>query len=211
VAQCLSDSKTLGHRLAEQLAIRSGDVYAIAAPQVTEEELYNFDYGDALPQLPREQAFQMPGGGSMLPVVTADALLAHALSARLSQMGLRLIGQYWYSRPDDGWLTGSEDRPWIFGEEVYFTNRSTNPADIVRVIRHANDIWPGALLIVSDFTPFGWHIDHDYQMQNSHIDAIATGTREVFVGVYDAESYLLWTRDPAVVSFYCAAFDGQSF
>lgn len=61
-------------------------------------------------------------------------------------------------------------------------------------------------MVVSEFTPEGWRIDEDYHLKGLELDAIVAGTHEMFIGVYDAESHLLWTQDPTVLEFYRASF-----
>jgi hypothetical protein len=206
VSECLSNGKTLAHRLVNTLEISKGTTYAIADREASEEQLYHFEWGGIVPQIPREKWLHGKNGSLFQEVVTIDNLLAKVMEQRLSRTKSLLIVQHWYGSPEDPWLVDEQRRPWIFGKEIYFASTQPTQKDVFELFRLASDHWPGTLGIVSDFRMPDLPKDIDYIMDSEIINGIVSKTREVLIGAYDGESYLLWTLDDWVVDFYRTEF-----
>jgi hypothetical protein len=187
--------------------IDSGWTFAVVPPRTQQDRLYDFEGGGVVPQ--EAPPVTTATGAVAREVSDTDAQLARAIAARLCVGGRTFIVQDWYSSPTDGWLVANEDRPWTFDQEVYFATGAPDVDAISSLLTYGNDIWPGLLGLVTDFDssaiPAG-----DFALTADMLDALAGGARELIVGSYDGESYLLWTDDADVASDYAAALTARS-
>ena len=199
VAECLSNGKTLAHRLAHDVSIDEGTTYAITAPDLAPEKLYEFDSGNVIPQLPREE-WQLRDGLLIQGVVSARDNVAKAVAARLVETNGTFVAQEYYAVPTDTGFQRRTRPPWIFRDEIYYASLEPTAAEASDLLA-LDDIWPGLTSVVSTFDaprPISSVRDIDSAM----IDRIVHTAQELLIGVYDGESYLLWTTNSSVAEFY---------
>jgi len=197
VADCLSDGKTLAQRLATELPIADGTVYAVVGPGVSEDHLYRFRWGGVVPQTPPDQS-------GWQEVVTAGAVFARAVAARLRDLCGTLVVQDWHVTSSHPGLAIRGHEPWLFGEEVYFVSRDST-VDEAEHLLAMGDLWPGLTALVAEVDLPAALRQSAHEIEPSLLDELVGGARELIIGAYDGESFLLWARDSHAVEFYRSA------
>lgn len=208
VAECLSNGRTLAQRLAAELPIDDGAVYALVASDVSEDHLYHFEWGGVVPQVPRDQWARLSDGSSMQGVVTADAVFAPAVAARLCELRGTLLVQDWYATSSDPGLPIRGHQPWLLGPDVYFVNR-TNTVDEAAHLLAMGDIWPGLTALVTEVDLPSALRESAHEIEPSLLDELVGSARELIIGAYDGESYLVWARNSDIAEFYRSAMAAE--
>ncbi len=206
IEERLREGKTLAQTLLKKLPLRAGTVSALVAPAVTERQLYSFSEGSAVPQLSKDAGVHR-SGYVWVEVVGTYGRLQLALTRRLEEQGIVVVGVDWMSKPSDPLVVRSAVRPWLFGDEVYFAACWLAPDRIGAVMENGSDAWPGLLAIVCTLElPVTGPWDSLWALSEQTLEQVADTASEMWVGAYDNESYVLWTRDDHVRRFYVREF-----
>ncbi len=135
--------------------------------------------------LTRAELLEFSVGGKVAGAPTADDWLIVALSSSVAR-GRLLLAEDWRARPTDAFLTQRQLPALFAGEQVYYVV-SGQPADDPNWKRISSNAPPTfhMFAVESDAPQPGT------QLTEAALQRLASGVRQLVLGVYDGESYLL--------------------
>lgn len=193
----LQAGKTFANRLLEALDLEEGIVITYLPDNVSDEGAHEFRHGGKLP--PADESTWRRGPGVIfIPKENTDEWLTARIESFLSKSSERVcIFEEGIARASDPfWSKKDGKREFVafVGDEVYYVVRSAETADQVSdAVNYASSAWPGSLGALTTADP------DDPILINREIDpaqwpVLAARTEALIVGAYDAESYLIWSR-----------------
>lgn len=200
IRERLGGGKTFAHHLLEALDLEEGSVSAYLPDDVSDESAHQFRYGGKLPT-PDESTWKRGSGTMVIPIPNTDDWLASKIALLLSQTPGRvcILEEGVEQASDPGWGK-KESLPQfvtIVGAEIYYVIRSADSGETVAAaLNWASSVWPGALgALTTAEADDPIHVNCD--IDPGQWPVLARRTEALFVGAYDGESYLIWSRRPS--------------
>jgi len=120
-----------------------------------------------------------------------DQLAAHISQFLAATPSPVCVFENGLAKPSDPWL--SEADGVIVGDNVLHVLDLTNlPDDVLLAVQTVNVAWPRMLGILATHAAEEMP-EHWSDLTEAELRGLVAGVREVIVGAYDMESYLLWT------------------
>ena len=196
IRKCLGDGRTLSQKLLHKANLDSGYVVALLPEALSEEDVEDFQHGK-LPQLPPSEWRQW-GHLTLKPVPNTNGDLAGIIVNFLKHsegVPVCLIENEIANRGEP-FLAQRLSKIVYLGSEVYhvLTSSAATEGDVLQAIRESCfvPISVGCLAVLDPGSSFEPETGGDVSEED--IDRIADRTEKIFVGAYDGESYLIWSR-----------------
>lgn len=200
VKRSLSRGKTLSRYALESLEIDSGRVMTWLPSDVSAEAAKQFTAGGKLPQPSASQAMEVEIAGEKyvgLPTPdTRDYLVAAIQQFLDSGEGQVCVMEESLGSASDGYLSKATAPFFVFESEVYFPVAGHDPS--LERIRTAIAWTEDVYLFVGFMTSLPPELSLPSQtgakVSAELLRILARRVEKVFVGVYDGESYIVWSR-----------------
>lgn len=193
VASHLSWGHAFSKCVLERVDLSRGEVFTHLPPAVPTAEVVKFDQGGKLPTPPQE-TWRKTEGGVAIPIPSTRPHLVQTISGFLSGPGSVCVLENADASRSEPWLERCEGRLAFFGDEVYHVLEATTDEEAIDVsIRRAQSLWT----FVGALTSLGNRLslpDDRGELTQEIVDSLAERVEQVFVGAYDLEGYVIWSR-----------------
>lgn len=185
--------RQLSRSLRGKIEFDSGKIRTYLPPTVTPEAIHQFEFGGKLPQ-PLERT--IVGGGYIVPIPNLDDVLVAKIQAYLNRDASSFcIFENGGVRPDYPAVQRLPKlRTFICEDTVchYLAANDKDSPDLIRLtIKVARSGGPPYLVgCAGRLCSFS----ADKTVESADLDKVAECVEEVFVGAYDGEGFLFWTK-----------------
>lgn len=199
----LASGKELSKLILEQVDFLGGKLYTVLPPPIELDKLYNFNEGGRFKSC--EANYSM-SPYLMMEVGNTNHILTKLVYEFLKQTSQGIcVFEDAMSLATDAVINNYPNQILTLGESVFYYLSAKEKADhksIEKVIKTSNSLWHFLCI----FTTV------DYQIINEHVFNIYTlvelvnNIQAIIVGVYDGESYLIWSKHPKFLQFLWQQF-----
>lgn len=201
VRLCLARGKTLARYHLECLDLYRGKVLTYLPADISAQAAREFTTGGKIPQPAKSEGILVEEGGRQIVAVPVRSTVDH-MTTLIEQFlrggsGRLCILQHAFARPSDPWLSDSPARFLTFEDEVYFfiTGQSANTGEIREAIGEAETTYLFIGALTSLRSGNTWSLERKEKVSLDELRTLAEKTETIFVGAYDGEGYLIWSRN----------------
>lgn len=197
VRECLADGKELSQNLLQSLDLERGNVTTFLPIETPEEEAYQFRFGGKVPQIDSgspvpqgQREHQMSPTPNMITVLT-DLVEAYLKTANQASC----VVEDPLTAPGDAALRNAPVTPWVCGQSVFYVLKAVDAdrRSIEAMLRAASSISPPTVGALARWR-VGEGVPISGVMDIQEIREFAMHTEKIFVGAYDGEGFLIWSK-----------------
>ena len=195
MTRVLENGHTLAKFLVRVIAPNEGIFFALSPRPLTRSQVLRFDSG----HFPQRPVSAMVGGvpGAISPVANSQDELMKVLHKLLEPPEAVCFLENSLASGSDTWLRKAKSRVISHGAEVYHVLFSDDRAEakISAAIREAQQIpiFVGAVGHLAP--PVASSIMKRRTVATGDLEEFAATARCIFIGAYDGEGYVVWSRD----------------
>ena len=177
----LCEGKTLSKFLLNK-NFESGTVITKALDSIDEEQLYDFKSGKIFTG----------------KVITQNEWLSSQIQEFLTEdKNNVVVFELFLALKNDKWLRKENNKNYFyFQNQVYsYLTYKENKSEIInKTIQNANSAWPGVVCVFSNTENQTIQINNKNDVEEELLNVIAINSKKIALGIYDGESYLLWSK-----------------
>jgi hypothetical protein len=197
VRECLSAGKELSRHLLTRLELEPGTVSTFLPVQVSKADVYKFETGGKVTSAETEPAVSLGGEHRIARILNMNEVLAEIVQTHLkSAIDSFCLIEDEIAAPGDLSLRNAQATVLTCNQSVYYQiKRPQADLNVIEsVLRKASSISPPTVGSLGQCRLQTDSHEKDGQLGVKQLIEFAEHTEKVFVGAYDGEGFLIWSK-----------------